>query len=327
MLAAIDMPVNHTKKLLEAQVEPLDGSERIDLVVSWCGPNTRIRQEERKEFGLAPSRYQENGEMQILLKSVTMFADHIVGNVFIVVPESTLQACQLLFETMQYDGDNIVFITDESLGVKMPCFNSMAIEASLDRIPNLSPNFFYSCDDMFFSQQVDINDWIDQDGKYINLSQDKNVNSPNSSNTHKRSWTNNTRLIRERFGQHLDVIRPMHVIVMMSVQGLKDARQLFPDEILATQQSQIRSVENVHAVGLAINIDVIKDRATFVKDKNAAFFIGIKNNAFTNRLARNKNVSKLKHARLICVNDDVTNEDVREARYDWVRRNIWNVVQ
>lgn len=57
--------------------------------------------------------------------------------------------------------------------VKLPTFNSKAIDFSLHKIPGLSEHFIYSNDDMFFCQSLKYSDFFTIEGKPIIYSQKK----------------------------------------------------------------------------------------------------------------------------------------------------------
>ena len=46
----------------------------------------------------------------------------------------------------------------------LPTFNTLAIEACIPNIPNLSDRFLYANDDMFFANKVDENFFFDKNG-------------------------------------------------------------------------------------------------------------------------------------------------------------------
>jgi hypothetical protein len=124
----------------EQSVQP-----EIDLVASWAGQDTPARVSERADFNLQPRRYRDNGELQKLLYSVDKFASDLIRDIFIVLPDNSAQPEWLT------QNPRVKLVPESVILAHLPTFNSQSIETVLDRIPGLSPHFFYVCDDMLFT--------------------------------------------------------------------------------------------------------------------------------------------------------------------------------
>ena len=141
---------------LPAPVEDISSLD-VDLVYLWVSGQDPKHREKRnywlEQYGLPPKvfnpdvRYVENDELRYALRSAELFVPW-VRRVYIVtdgqVPAWLNQAHPKL---RVVDQGEIILNPDWR-----PTFNSVAIEANLHHIPQLSETFLYSNDDFFFGQ-------------------------------------------------------------------------------------------------------------------------------------------------------------------------------
>lgn len=130
----------------------------IDLVYTWVDGNDTAWQKEKdkwaKVYGLEKTwrtnraRYVDNGELKYSLRSVEKYAPWI-NNIYIVTNGQVPK-------WLNTDHPKIKIITHDQIMPKseLPTFNSMAIEANLAHIPNLSEKFLYANDDFFIGRAV-----------------------------------------------------------------------------------------------------------------------------------------------------------------------------
>lgn len=288
----------------------------VDIVISWAGPNDCPRRLlERSEYNLRPYRYRDMGELAFCLFTLDKFASGI-RTIHIVIPD-TCMPHPTVHSLKQKHQPRVVFVADTAIMPPgaLPTFNSHAIEANLDRIPNLSASFYYSCDDMFLTAPLDPTEAF----SYA-LINDKNIFLPTSSDMHERAWTNNTRLIWERYGRQRDVYRPQHVMTLLSKRGYQYARHQFQLQFMQTTYSRVRNVHNIHPTGLVQNLDA---ELTFVKDSSkACLFMTVTDNALHNRIVRNWKVLTQSSVKYGCINDQIDDDKNVDKVSRWVHKNF-----
>ena len=149
--------------------------KKIDIVYLWVNSNDtnwQKRKDEEFEFFLKNNkgdlsifantigRFRDNGELIFNLRCLEkFFPDH--GQVYIVTDNQ---------RPGWLEPNNKVTIVDhnEIIPKKVnPIYASANIESYIHYIPNLSENFFYLNDDIFFGMPVDKNWWFDGKLKYF----------------------------------------------------------------------------------------------------------------------------------------------------------------
>jgi hypothetical protein len=286
--------------------------EKIDMVISWAGPDSAERAQLRAEYNLKVQRYRDNGELEILLQSIDQFGQDIIRFIHIILPDSAGVPDWLAMNP------RVKLVRESQVLEHLPTFNSHAIEAVMDRIPDLTPYFFYSCDDHLFTAPVLWKNWFDEQGRYVVPKGDQIPNRFElRPGVHYKAWMNNRKLLKKVWPKH-QTQRPAHMIVVLSKEGFSRARELFPEAFEATSKSTLRSKKNIHPVGLVLNVDLVEQRACL--KKVPTFFFAVFDFFLTNRVLRNFNLHKIRSAQMASVNDNGGAEKHR----NWVRRNIYN---
>ena len=310
VMSSFDFPA--TNSCLRKQLEHIPTQRDVDMVVSWAGPDSPERARARAGYNIREQRYRDNGELRILLQSVDRFANHIIRFIYIILPDSAIAPHWLI------DNVRVRLVRESEVLQHLPTFNSHAIETVLDKIPGLSQHFFYSCDDMLFTAPVLRENWFDGLGRHYIPRGDRIPNMFElNPGVHYKSWIKNHKLLTAMWPDHVTE-RPAHVMVMLSKDGFKRARELFADEFESTARSTLRSPENIHPVGLVLNIDLAEKRALL---KNVpTFFYAVFDLFLANRVLRNFNIHRIKSAQLASVNDNGGSEKYSQ----WVHDNIYN---
>ena len=148
---------------------------QVDIVYLWVNSNDKNWQKKRRKsfeaflktnkddialYANTNGRFRDNGELIFNLRCLEkFFPDH--GQVFIVTDE---QRPKWLAQNKR-----VTVVDHKSIIQKKinPLFASAHIESYIPYIPNLSENFFYLNDDIFFGMPVDKNWWFDEKLKYF----------------------------------------------------------------------------------------------------------------------------------------------------------------
>ena len=148
---------------------------KIDIVYLWVDSNDKNWQKKRQKsfetflktnkddialYANTEGRFRDNGELAFNLRCLEkFFPDH--GHIFIVTDE---QRPRWLTQNKK-----ITVIDHKSIIPKKinPIYASAFIESYIHHIPNLSENFFYLNDDIFFGMPVDKHWWFNKKLKYF----------------------------------------------------------------------------------------------------------------------------------------------------------------
>ena len=147
----------------------------VDIVYLWVNSNDKNWQKKRREsfkvflkthkgniarYANTNGRFRDNGELIFNLRCLEkFFPNH--GQVYIVTDEQK--------PTWLKKNKRVTVIDHKSIipNKNNPIFASAHIESYIHHIPNLSENFFYLNDDIFFGMPVDKNWWFDEGLKYF----------------------------------------------------------------------------------------------------------------------------------------------------------------
>ena len=148
---------------------------KIDIVYLWVDSNDKNWQKKRQKsfeaflktnkddialYANTEGRFRDNGELAFNLRCLEkFFPEH--GHIFIVTDE---QRPRWLTQNKK-----ITVIDHKSIIPKKinPIYASAFIESYVHHIPNLSENFFYLNDDIFFGMPVDKHWWFNKKLKYF----------------------------------------------------------------------------------------------------------------------------------------------------------------
>lgn len=148
---------------------------QVDIVYLWVDSNDKNWQEKRRRsfeeflksnrddiarYANTDGRFRDNGELIFNLRCLEkFFPNH--GQVYIVTDEQR--------PSWLADNKRVTVIDHKSIIPKKinPIFASAHIESFIHHIPNLSENFFYLNDDIFFGMPVNKNWWFDEGLKYF----------------------------------------------------------------------------------------------------------------------------------------------------------------
>ena len=138
---------------------------KIDLVVPWVCEDDNLQKERAKyssestdKQSLLKVRFKENGELRYLFRSVETNANFI-NKIFLVTNGQIPEWLNLNHPKIKLVNHKDIFPLDA-----LPTFNTLAIEACIPNIPNLSDHFLYANDDMFFANKITERFFFDKKG-------------------------------------------------------------------------------------------------------------------------------------------------------------------
>ncbi len=117
----------------------------------------------------------------------------------------------------------------------LPTFNSNVIESFLHRIPGISENFIYLCDDFLFGNRISIDSFY-RNGKY------RIFNTLFGENLRWRIYDG----FQDIFGMGIIEHQP----TLINKKFWKEAYELFPDEVEQTRKSRFRDDRNICPIKL-----------------------------------------------------------------------------
>lgn len=228
--------------------------EKIDLVYLWVNGSDPKWLEKKlfwqKQLGLEESenatadcRFHNNDELKYSIRSIEKFAPWI-NKIFIVTDEQIpdwLDTSNPKIEVVFHKD----FIEEEYL----PCFNSIALEFHLHKIPSLSEYFLLANDDMFLGRMAKKTDFYTKSGKIIerttNLEYTKEqlADAQNFIETIPVAfnkcvfWSN--ALMYQRFGVIPNFI-DIHNITAYKKSLIKECCEIFKDEVHKTCLQKFR---------------------------------------------------------------------------------------
>ena len=152
-----------------------DTETQIDVVYLWVNSNDKKWQNKRSNsfdiflkndkdnialYANTDGRFRDNGELIFNLRCLeNFFPKH--GHVYIVTDEQRPEWLSQNKNVTIIDHKDIIPNKVNSI------FASANIESYIHHIPNLSENFFYLNDDIFFGMPVDKQWWFDKELKYF----------------------------------------------------------------------------------------------------------------------------------------------------------------
>lgn len=143
--------------------------EAIDFVITWVDGNDPAWQQEKQKYtagnaDVRANRYRDWDQLQYWFRAVEKYAPWVNKIHFVTwghVPE---------WLDVNNPKLNIVKHTDFIPQEYLPVFNSTAIEVHLHRIPGLSQQFVYFCDDYYLLQPCKPTDFF-KNGKPVDMAE------------------------------------------------------------------------------------------------------------------------------------------------------------
>lgn len=222
----------------------------VDAVYTWVDGTdpvwqearrvTRLRQglpDDSKEPGFQ-DRYISHGELQMSIERLRQFAPWI-RHIFVVTMNQT---------PPHVSGIIVVDHRDILPPEALPTFNSLAIEMSLHRIPQLAEHFIYFNDDMFLGQPVSVTDFFDAQRMVLPWFRNRTIQRTDHLNTYESALCTSKDIMERHYGlpAAMHACRyPSHTAVPKTKQSYARAWKLCGAELLHTQRSPFRQMNQM----------------------------------------------------------------------------------
>ncbi|MEN9983110.1 MAG: hypothetical protein RI918_1079 [Pseudomonadota bacterium] len=159
--------------------------EKIDIVYLWVDGNDPVWRKKRAsslgqlnaynrnsiaKYGNVEGRFRDNDELRYSLRALERYFPDC-GHVYIVTDAQRPAWLQNSTQISIIDHKELIPAS------KLPTFDSANIESYIHRIPNLSEQYFYLNDDVFFGSPVDLSHWFSKDGICVGWSDDLPVSN------------------------------------------------------------------------------------------------------------------------------------------------------
>lgn len=145
-------------------------SEKMDIVYTYVDSNDNNWKKNFSNYvnkNINEVRYKDYEEIYFSLKTLIKFAGNVFNNIFIVTANQKLNDIKLkkllTTEELLYLCSKLKYIYHKDIipSKYLPTFNSITIETFLHKIPNISENFVYINDDVFFGNYLSNNFFYD----------------------------------------------------------------------------------------------------------------------------------------------------------------------
>ncbi len=158
----------------------MEDQTKIDAVLTWVNGNDprqkaersrylTDRKEDKLEDIAGEERFLQSNEIRFAVASIIRFAPY-VKRIFIVTNRQDPELGDFLERNFPESGVPVIIVDQNTLfdGFEqyLPVFNSIAVETMMCRIPDLSEEFIYMCDDFFFTSPSRKEDLF-RDGKVV----------------------------------------------------------------------------------------------------------------------------------------------------------------
>ena len=224
-------------------------NKKIDLVYLWVDGSDEKWAEKKanalaKYKGIALNkdtvascRFLQNDELKYSLRSVEKYASWI-NHIYIVTDNQVPKWLNL-------DNPKITIVNQNEIMPSkfLPCFNSCAIETHIINIQNLSDDFLYANDDMFFWNKVSPSFFFDEKNRAVCV-MDKKIKNREYKHQYGHTVVKAYKLVRDRLGVDVPYF-PHHGIDAYKKLLLKQCNEFFYDEIEETKQHKFRDFEDV----------------------------------------------------------------------------------
>jgi len=239
---------------------------KIDLVYTWVNgadenwkrkklQHSQQYKRPASEKAQSDARFMDNQELRYSIRSILTYASWI-NNIFIVTDDQVPAWLDSSYTKIKVVDHKEIFKNHDYL----PTFNSMAIEANLHHVSNLSEYFIYSNDDMFLGDYCQPEYFFLKDGRprifvkdIIRKKKKWHLNPDllkiEKRNEHQCSIINSRVLLKEFFKKsvHSEILHGMKACKRSDMVYLEN---IFNQQFLHTMSHQFRDIDDVWAYGL-----------------------------------------------------------------------------
>lgn len=247
---------------------------KVDIVYTWVnGADEKWMLKKQKysqqynrfysQRAQSDARFMDNEELRYSIRSVLQFASWI-NTIYIVTDNQVPEWLDDNYPKVKVVDHKEIFKNHDYL----PTFNSMAIEACLHHIPNLSEFFIYSNDDMFLGNYCSPDYFFLKDGRprifvtdLIRKKRRWHLNSdllkPEKKNEHQCSIINSRLLLKRLFNNsvHSSIRHGMKACRKSDMLYLE---KIFNKEFLRTMSHKFRDNDDVWVYSLVSMYSLLK---------------------------------------------------------------------
>lgn len=227
----------------------------MDVVYTWCDDSdpefrstlSRWRTAHGRPEAAGGARFRTHDELRYSLRSLERHAPW-VRNVYLVTDGQVPT-------WLARDNPDIHVVPHRDIfedRTVLPCFNSLAIETNLHRIPNLSEWFLYLNDDMLLGRDVPRDAFFTSEARPVFFVESYPLPGPRApwfpgrdEDLMKRCHRHNHRLLREKLAMTLDARDPVHTPQLYRRQVLMQLEQEWRREFELTRSCRFREPRNV----------------------------------------------------------------------------------
>jgi len=277
----------------------------IDVVISWFdSTNLKYENINKEEYSFENFRYGNRDTLKYVLRGIYKNIPW-VRNIYLITKS---QYPEWLDEDKAKSmSPPIIRIDEKDIHPEgKECNGSIAVEACMHRIPNLSNFFIYTNDDMFVCKPMKKNDWMfDNNTGYI----DMKLHIRDTENKKNAYWYDNAHIDQIKLFKNLypksnlNYYISSHVPTIYNKEIFNLIEDKFPGILKDTQNSKGRILNDlIISRVLAEYISLEKGISVFKKRKYIEYFDYKTNykdlilNKFTNLFCTNINCAKLNDA-------------------------------
>lgn len=279
-------------------------NKKIDLVYLWVDGSDE-KWAEKKANALAKlngttvsqeaiddCRFVQNDELKYSLRSVEKYAPWI-NHIYIVTDNQVPKWLNLNNKKV-----SIVDHKDIMPKEALPCFNSTVIEHCVVNIPELSENFLYANDDMFFWNDITPDFFFNEKGQNI-FRFSTPIRSKKYNGYYGSRIFYSYQLAMEKFG-HCVKYFPHHSIDPYNKSDLLEYQRYFSQEFARTMHSHFREKTDIHRSFYAYFM-IEEGKAVPVINKHSWFWRS-EDGYISLKIKHLKKVLKQKYP-ILCIND------------------------
>ncbi|MDR0319667.1 MAG: Stealth CR1 domain-containing protein [Rickettsiales bacterium] len=247
--------------------------KKIDLVYLWVDGSdlkwqarknnchARLdRASHQSSSATSANRWRDNDELKYSLRSVEKFAPWI-NHIYIITDNQK--------PAWLAKNPKITIVDHKQIINKkfLPTFNSVAIESSIYKIPNLSEHFLYANDDMFFGRPVKPDFFFDKNGNPIVIVKRRKFPRREPRSYWRKTQWNAGRLVQAVFGLRYNV-GFAHSIEPMRKSYMDDTASVV---LVGSNTSRFRSMDDVQRIIFPL-IDNAMGRNTLKLQRRGGFW-------------------------------------------------------
>ena len=303
---------------------------KIDLVYLWVDDKDEEWQKKRRfwanKLGVVSSeensdcRYSNNDELKYSLRSAEMYAPWI-NKIFIVTDGQTP-------EWLDTNHPKIRIVDHKDIMPEdcLPCFNSAAIEACIDNIPDLSEYFLYANDDMFFASPVGPDYFFDKNNNPIVNLRPRQWELAKNLYMQRILYTINIFQEQHKLSKTLLRTEPYHCIDAYRKSYFKDCKKDFENEFKTLITKRFRTKDTIQRIIFSL-YQLENSPSTLVLNPEIAKqeFHKQVDNLYLNLTDENLIKDRIKNQspKLLCINDNDIAKKIERKRLRGILSNLF----